>query len=97
MVLFAILLFAGLAGSLIKYRGLAFPQRDCPFILEFSAKLLDSNMSSQYSINPKGRSYLGIRQTDGKTGFHRLVHFQPVRYLDVALCRLFRTPVMLDV
>jgi hypothetical protein len=96
-VLFAILLFAGLAGNLIKYRGLAFHQRDYPFILEFSAKLLDPSLSSHYSINPKGRSYLGFRQTDGKTGFHRLVHFQPIRYLDAVLYRLFRTPVVLFV
>lgn len=65
-----------------KWRGVAFHTRDYPYYYQFAAKLFDGDLADRFSLNPRGRSFLGFSGDDGAGSFHRGIHFEPLKYVN---------------
>ncbi len=72
----------------LKKTALGYHTRDYAYYLEFSAKLLDSQLTKVYSINPIGINFFGVNDVEGKASFHQSIHFEPVKYAYALLYRL---------
>jgi len=81
--------------STLKHESLGFQQRDYPFYLQFSAKLLDKDLTKVYSINPNGENWLHYFGTEGETGFYQSIHLEPVKYLFAVLYSIADSPYVL--
>jgi hypothetical protein len=63
-----------------KLQSLEFHTRDYPFYAQFTAKLLNPNLSNQYALQPEGYNFLGLLGTEGIYSIHQSLHLEPIKY-----------------
>ncbi len=85
VVLFCIVVIAGVLFCHMKYRALAYQIRDFPYYMQFASKLLDHQAHPRYTLNPQGYNIFRHRSYDGIGSLHRSIHFEPIKYVYGAL------------
>lgn len=75
----------------LKFLALDFHTRDYAFYTEFIIKWSRPVSEQSYSINPGGYNFLGIYADDGCDGFYQWVHFEPIRFVQAFIYRIFRS------
>lgn len=75
----------------LKFLALDFHTRDYAFYTEFIIKWSRPVSEQMYSINPGGYNFLGITATDGCSGFYQWVHFEPIRFVQAFIYKIFHS------
>jgi hypothetical protein len=75
----------------LKFLALDFHTRDYAFYTEFIIKWSRPVSEQQYSINPGGYNFLGISSTDGCSGFYQWIHFEPIRFVQAFIYKIFHS------
>ena len=88
LILAAVAVTFSFAFMNLKKAAIGYHTRDFAYYLEFSAKLLDPQLTNVYSINPIGFNFFGVNDAEGKASFHQSIHFEPVKYAYALLYRL---------
>ena len=94
-VCFFAVVFFSFCFSNIKCQAIRFDKYDYAFYLQFAAKLFDDKIEKVYSMNPDGANWLFFRGSEGSGGFHKTIHFEPIKYFYAVLYLLFGTPKIL--
>lgn len=85
----AVVLSAAL--SILKYQALGYHTRDYAFYLQFASKFLDGNSSQTYALNPDGKNWLFMEGVEGIRGFHKALHFEPIKYTYAVVFSVFQS------
>ncbi len=93
-VLLASLLFSVMF-SCQKYTALGYHTRDFAYYLQFASKVFDGTSHRRLSLNPHGDNFLFFTGTDGQKNFYQSIHFEPVKFVEGALYRVFGHPLAL--
>ena len=93
LLLLVVALVGAMFFNILKLQSLSFHTRDFPFYLQFAAKALDPDLSSQYALNPQGHNFLGLGGVEGTRGIYQAIHFEPVKFVYAALHMVLPTPL----
>jgi hypothetical protein len=94
VVIYIFVVFTSVSYAVYRYYDLTH-FRDLGFFLEFPVKILDPELTKLYNFTPGGKNFLGLTGSEGEYGFHKTVHFSPIKYSYILIYNFFPSPIAL--
>jgi hypothetical protein len=79
----------------LRYEALDLNPVDFSYYYQFAASLAHPDLSDKISWCPRGINMFGLAGRDGENHFHAAVHFEPVKYVYVAILSFALSPFVL--
>ena len=75
----------------LKFNSVSFHRNDFGYYWEFLLKYMSNDYDQNFTVNPEGRNFLDIVATDGTESMMQNIHFEPVKFIELAIFKIFKS------